>query len=163
MTPDNGGTEPIGYRYRSGILLPREETQIKGLFATATIATGFAISPASAAMMACTSENMAKSVAAGAAMPEGPGKMAMMKEMGMANTAMSKGDMRSAYKSSISAQKMGSKKSRRFYGAIPAGSRPRVFTCPSTVDRRLACCVVGGAIFGNQFQSRIFVGTSTDA
>jgi hypothetical protein len=111
MTPDNGGTEPIGYRYRSGILLPREETQMKGLFATATIATVVAISPASAAMMACTSENMAKSVAAGDAMPAGPGKMAMMKEMGMANTAMSKGDMRGACKSYIRAQKMGSKKS----------------------------------------------------
>jgi hypothetical protein len=34
---------------------------------------------------------------------------------------------------------------------------------PNTVDGRLACCAVGGAIFGNQFQSRIFVGTSTDA
>src|SRR5258708_30487966 len=31
------------------------------------------------------------------------------------------------------------------------------------LDRRLACCVVGGAIFGNQFQSRSFVGTSSDA
>jgi hypothetical protein len=45
-----------------------------------------------------------------------------------------------------------------------AGLRRRVlFACPITVDRRLACCAVGGAIFGNQFQSRIFVGKSTDA
>jgi hypothetical protein len=44
-----------------------------------------------------------------------------------------------------------------------AGSLRRVFACPITVDRRLACCAVGGAIFGNQFQSRIFVGKSTDA
>jgi hypothetical protein len=84
---------------------------MKILFAAATITAVLAISPASAAMMACTSENMAKSVAAGSAMPEGPDKMAMMKEMGMANTAMSKGDMRGACKSYMRAQKMGSNKS----------------------------------------------------
>ena len=84
---------------------------MKILFAAATIAAVLAISPASAAMMACTSENMAKSVADGSAMPEGPGKMAMMKEMGMANTAMSKGDMRGACKSYMRAQKTGSSKS----------------------------------------------------
>jgi hypothetical protein len=83
---------------------------MKCLFATATIAIALAISPASAAMMACTGENIGKSVAAADAMPGGPGKMAMMKEMGMANTAMSKGDMRSACRSYIRAQKMGSKK-----------------------------------------------------
>jgi hypothetical protein len=84
---------------------------MKILFAAATITAVLAISPASAAMMACTSENIAKSVAAGGAMPEGPGKMAMMKEMGAANTAMSKGDMRGACKSYMRAQKMGSNKS----------------------------------------------------
>jgi hypothetical protein len=84
---------------------------MKILFAAATITAVLAISPASAAMMACTSENIAKSVAAGGAMPEGPGKMEMMKEMGAANTAMSKGDMRGACKSYMRAQKMGSKKS----------------------------------------------------
>jgi hypothetical protein len=62
-------------------------------------------------MMACTSENMAKLVAASDTMPQGPGKMAMMKEMGTANAAMSNGDMRTACKSYIRAQKMGSKKS----------------------------------------------------
>jgi hypothetical protein len=44
-----------------------------------------------------------------------------------------------------------------------AGSRRRVLFAANTADRRLACCAVGGAIFGNQFQSRIFVGTSSDA
>ena len=43
------------------------------------------------------------------------------------------------------------------------GSRRRVFTCPNIVHRRFACGAVGGAIFGNQFQSRSFVGTSCDA
>src|SRR5258706_12530302 len=57
-------------------------------------------------------------------------------------------------------------RTRRGHGktAEPAVSRRRVlFACPNTLDRRLACCVVGGAIFGNQFQSRSFVGTSSDA
>ncbi len=46
----------------------------------------------------------------------------------------------------------------------PRGSRRRVlFACPSTLDRRPACCAVGGAMFGNQFQGRIFVGTSANA
>ena len=62
-------------------------------------------------MMACTSKNIGKSVAAADAMPEGPRKTAMMKEMGMANTAMSKGDMRNACRSYIRAQKMGSNRS----------------------------------------------------
>ena len=83
---------------------------MKILFAASAITAVLAISPASAAMMACTGENIGKSVAAADAMPGGPGKMAMMKEMGMANTAMSKGDMRSACRSYIRAQKMGSKK-----------------------------------------------------
>ena len=83
---------------------------MKVLFAASAIAAVLAISPASAAMMACTSENMAKSVAAGDAMQEGPVKRAMMKELGDANTAVSNGDMRAACKSYIRAQKMGSKK-----------------------------------------------------
>ncbi len=81
---------------------------MKFLLAAAAIAA-LAASPASAKMMACTGENMAKSMTAGAAMPESPGRMAMMKEMGTANTAMSKGDMRGACKSYMRAQKMGSK------------------------------------------------------
>jgi hypothetical protein len=49
-------------------------------------------------------------------------------------------------------------------GRPSRGSRRRVlFACPNTLDRRLACCLVGGAIFGNQFQSRSFVGTSSNA
>lgn len=67
--------------------------------------------PASAQkMMNCTSENMAKSITAGSAMPDGPQKFAMMKELGSANTAMSKGDMRGACKSYMRAQKIGATK-----------------------------------------------------
>jgi hypothetical protein len=74
----------------------------------AAIAAIFAISPASAAkMMACTSDNVAKSMAMGATMQDGPAKMGMMKEVGMANTEMSKGNMRGACMHYRSAQKMG--------------------------------------------------------
>jgi hypothetical protein len=79
--------------------------------AAVTIAVGFAIAPASAAMMACTGDNMAKSVAMGATMPDSPGKMGMMKEVGMANTEMSKGNMRGACMHYMRAQKMGMMKS----------------------------------------------------
>ena len=80
---------------------------MKFLIVAATIAIAAACSPASAAMMKCTSENMMKSMNAGGAMPDSPGKMAMMKEMAMANTQMSKGDMKGACKSYMKAQKMG--------------------------------------------------------
>lgn len=73
----------------------------------AVFVAALATSPASAKMMACSGENMAKSVAAGATMQDGPAKMAMMKEVGMANTQMSKGDMRGACKSYARAQKAG--------------------------------------------------------
>ena len=79
---------------------------MKLLFTAATIAAALAISPASAKTMACTSENMAKLVTSGNAMPDSPGKAAMMKEMGAANAAMAKGDMRGACKSYMRAQKM---------------------------------------------------------
>ena len=44
-------------------------------------------------------------------MPDGPGKMGLMKEMAMANTQMSKGDMKGACKSYMKAQQMGMMKS----------------------------------------------------
>jgi hypothetical protein len=78
---------------------------MKVLFAALIVM--LAISPASAAMMACTSENIAKFIAASDTMPYSPGKMAMMKEIGTANAAMSNGDMRGACKSFIRAQKNG--------------------------------------------------------
>ena len=84
---------------------------MKFLLATAAIAAAIAATPASAAMMACSSDNMMKSMNMGAAMPDSPGKMGMMKEMAMANTQMSKGDMRGACKSYMKAQKMGMMKS----------------------------------------------------
>ena len=85
---------------------------MKIVFAAAALAAIAATcSPASAAMMACTSDNMMKSMNAGGSMPDSPGKMAMMKEMAMANTQMSKGDMKGACKSYMRAQQMGMMKS----------------------------------------------------
>lgn len=84
---------------------------MKFFLCAVAIAAIFSSMPASAAMMACTSENMMKSMAMGASMQDGPGKMGMMKEMAMANSQMSKGDMRGACKSYMKAQKMGMMKS----------------------------------------------------
>lgn len=69
------------------------------------------LTPASAAMMACTGENMAKSQAAVMAMPDSPGKMGMQKEIAMANTEISKGNMRAACSHYMKAQKMSMMKS----------------------------------------------------
>jgi hypothetical protein len=77
---------------------------MKTLIAAAML-SAFAFSPASAAMMTCTSDNIAKSTTALGTMADGPGKMAAYKEMGMANTDMSKGNMGSACKHYMSAQK----------------------------------------------------------
>jgi hypothetical protein len=81
---------------------------MKILFAASAITAVLAISPASAAMTVCSSENMAKFVAAADTMPDGPRKMAMMKEVAMWNTAMAKGDMPGACRSQIRAQRLGS-------------------------------------------------------
>ena len=74
--------------------------------------SALAFTPASAKTKAtaCTGENMAKTSAAMTTMPDGPGKMAMGKEMGMANTEMSKGNMRGACSHYMKAQKMSSAK-----------------------------------------------------
>lgn len=81
------------------------------LVTAVTITTALAVGPASAQKMACSSENMAKLVTSSNGMPDSPGKMAMMKEMGAANAAMAKGDMRNACKSYMRAQQMSGRKS----------------------------------------------------
>jgi IMP dehydrogenase/GMP reductase len=71
---------------------------------TAVAFVAFAISPASAALEACTTANMAKTVAAmGGA--DTPAKIATRKEMALANTDMSKGNMRGACSHYMKAQK----------------------------------------------------------
>ena len=62
---------------------------------TAAAFLAFALSPASAAMMACTSANLMKSTAMMSGPADTPGKVAANKEMAMANTDMSNGKMKS--------------------------------------------------------------------
>ena len=68
----------------------------------AALLSAYAVSPASAAMMACTSENMAKS-----SMMMPTGQTPANKEMAMANMDMSNGKMKSACMHYMKAQKMG--------------------------------------------------------
>ena len=56
-------------------------------------------------MMACTGDNMMKSTSMMMSMPESPGKAAAYKEIGMANTDMSGGKMKSACMHYMKAQK----------------------------------------------------------
>ena len=72
---------------------------------TAAALIAFAVSPASAAMMACTSDNMMKSAAMMGGTADTPAKTAMNKEMAMANTDMSNGKMKSACMHYMKAQK----------------------------------------------------------
>jgi hypothetical protein len=71
----------------------------------AAMLSAMAFSPASAEMMSCTADNMAKSTAMMVSMPDTPGKMAANKEMSMANTDMSTGKMKSACTHYMKAQK----------------------------------------------------------
>ena len=84
---------------------------MKKILITTAMFSVLALTPASAKMMACTGENMAKSNTMMMGMADGPGKMGMGKEMGMANMDMSKGNMRGACMHYMKAQKMGMMKS----------------------------------------------------
>lgn len=66
----------------------------------AAMVSAFAVSPASAAMMKCTSDNLMKST-----MMMAPGQTPANKEMAMANTDMSNGKMGSACSHYMKAQK----------------------------------------------------------
>ncbi|MGX1166054.1 hypothetical protein ACNJYD_32220 [Bradyrhizobium sp. DASA03005] len=76
---------------------------MKTLLLAATF-VALALSPASAAKMACTSANMAKLVG-GLGGEDTPGKMAARKSMASANSEMSKGNMSAACKHYMSAEK----------------------------------------------------------
>jgi hypothetical protein len=84
---------------------------MKYAFAVAALAAMIAAGPASAAMMACTGENMTKTSTMMMGMQDGAAKTGMGKEMGMANTEMSKGNMKGACMHYMKAQKMGMMKS----------------------------------------------------
>jgi hypothetical protein len=86
------------------LVLILSEVHMRILIAAAMFSV-LAFSPASAMMMACTSDNMAKSTAMMA-----PGQTGGNKEMAMANMDMSNGKMRSACMHYMKAQKMSMKK-----------------------------------------------------
>jgi hypothetical protein len=87
------------------------------VFIIAAMASALAFTPASAKTKAvakpkattCSSENMAKTTSGMQAMPYTPARMAMDKEMAAVNTAMSKGDMRTACARYANVQKMAGK------------------------------------------------------
>ena len=75
------------------------------LTAAAFVAFTLSLSPASAAMMACTSDNLMKSTAMMTGNADTPAKVAANKEMAMANTDMSNGKMKSACRHYMKSQK----------------------------------------------------------
>lgn len=84
---------------------------MKKILITTAMFSALALTPASAKMMACSGDNMAKTSTMMMGMADGPGKMGMSKEMGMANMEMSKGNMRGACMHYLKAQKMSMMKS----------------------------------------------------
>jgi hypothetical protein len=72
---------------------------------TAAAFFALALSPASAAMMACTSDNLMKSTAMMMGTADTPAKVAANKEMAMANTDMSNGKMKGGCTHYMKAQK----------------------------------------------------------
>ena len=80
---------------------------MKAILITAAVFSALALSPASAAMMTCTSDNMMKTTTMMNSMQDGPGMVAMGKEMAMANGDTSKGNMRGGCKHYMMAQKAG--------------------------------------------------------
>ncbi len=79
---------------------------MKKILITAAMLSALSLTPASAAMMACTGENMAKSSAM-----MSPGLNPANKEMAMANMDMSNGKMHSACMHYMKAQKASMMKS----------------------------------------------------
>jgi hypothetical protein len=79
---------------------------MKKILITAAMFSALDLSPASAKMMACSGDIMAKTSTMMMTMPDGKAKMGMGKEMSMANTDMSKGNMRGGCMHYMKAQKM---------------------------------------------------------
>lgn len=85
---------------------------MKYLIISAALAA-FAITPASAKMMTCSGDGMMQVNNMIGTMPDSSNKMMMAKEFGMANTSMSKGDMRGCNMHLMKAQRMGMMKSEK--------------------------------------------------
>jgi hypothetical protein len=79
---------------------------VKKLLVAAAMLSAVAVGPASAKMMGCSSDGMMKMNNMTSAMADGEQKMMMNREIGMANDAMSKGDMRGCNMHMMKAEKM---------------------------------------------------------
>ena len=89
---------------------------------TAAALSVLAIAPASAKpMMGCSGDGMMKVNNMSMGMADGQQKMMMDREIGMANAAMSKGDMRGCNKHLMNAQKMGMMKPQGGTGMMGGG------------------------------------------
>lgn len=90
---------------------------------TAAALSVLAIAPASAKpmMMGCSGDNMMKMNNMTNAMADGQQKMMMNREIGMANMAVSKGDMRGCNKHMMNAQKMSMMKPKNDMGMMGGG------------------------------------------
>jgi hypothetical protein len=95
MRTSKAGKTPVSFQGR---------LFMKTILVTAAMFSILALSPASAAMMKCTSENMMKSTVAMNSMQDGPAKVSMGKHIAMANADMSKGNMRGGCKHYMMAQ-----------------------------------------------------------
>jgi hypothetical protein len=82
------------------------EITMKSILLTAAMFSMLAFTPASAGMMACTSDNVAKTTAAMYLMVDGPSKFGVEREIAATNTEWSKGNMRGACMHYFKAQKM---------------------------------------------------------
>jgi hypothetical protein len=82
------------------------EIAMKSILLTAAMFSMLAFTPASAGMMACTSDNVAKTTAAMYVMVDGPAKFGVEKEIAATNAEWSQGNMRKACWHYFKAQKM---------------------------------------------------------
>jgi hypothetical protein len=80
--------------------------QVKSILLTAGMFSVLAFTPASAGMMACTADNVAKTTAAMYLMVEGPAKYGTEKEIAATNAEWSMGHMRKGCWHYWKAQKM---------------------------------------------------------
>jgi hypothetical protein len=82
------------------------EITMKSILLTAAMFSVLAFTPASAGMMACKADNVAKATAAMYLMVEGPAKYGVEKEIAATNAEWSQGNMRKACWHYFKAQKM---------------------------------------------------------
>jgi hypothetical protein len=114
--------EPISSIFVSLTPAPRwiyfHEVQMTKFLVTAAMFSALAVTSASAKpmMMGCSGDGMMKMNNMTTAMADGDQKMMMNREIGMANTAMSKGDMRGCNMHMMKAQKMSMMKPKNDMG-----------------------------------------------